>query len=87
MNIKTSIIGLGKIGIKYDKKHKYKIGNYTSAVIENKNLKLVSVCDISNSNITNYKKKIESIFFKSLDRLLEKSKPELIIVCSSTKNQ
>jgi len=87
LNIKTSIIGLGKIGIKYDKKHKYKIGNYTSAVIENKNLELVSVCDISNSKFKNLKKKIKNLFFKSLDRLLEKTKPELIIVCSSTKSQ
>ncbi len=87
MRIKTSIIGLGKIGLKYDESHKYKIGNYTSEVTKNKNLELVSVSDLSYLNLKNYQTKLKTKFFKSIDQMLKVTKPELIIISSSTISQ
>jgi predicted dehydrogenase len=87
LKIKTSIIGLGKIGIKYDKNHKYNIGNYTSEVLKNKNLKLVSVSDISNSTLTRNNRITKNIFYNSIDDMLKVTNPDLVIVSSSTNSQ
>ena len=52
--INTSIIGLGKIGFKYDLENKKNIKNHFTALTKHKNFKLFSVHDLKKKKIKKY---------------------------------
>ena len=87
MKIKTNIIGLGKIGKGYDNNHKYNIGNYLKSILQSKKFKLISLLDNSPLKFDKNIKNIKNInLYTSIDKMMENTNPDLIIVSSGTSS-
>ena len=86
MKINTIIIGLGKIGFKYNKKNKSDyVLNHFDAFDSNINFNISAVCDLKN-NYQNYFKKKKIPFFNDYKKALELHDPELVIISTPTSS-
>ena len=85
--INTSIIGLGKIGFKYDLENKKNIKNHFTALTKHKNFKLFSVHDLKKKKLKNIKKNHNLQILTNIEKSFFKEKNiKLVIVSVSTKN-
>ena len=87
MKIKTLVVGLGKIGMGYDfNKTNKDILSHCSSVINNKKFKLVGGVDKDKNKKTPFEHAYGNLFFDDLKYALLKTKPNFVIISSSTNN-
>jgi hypothetical protein len=87
MQIKTLVVGLGKIGMSYDLNKKNKnILSHCSAVNNSKKFKLVGGVDKDKNKKTLFERTYGNLFFNDLKCALLKTKPNFVIISSNTNN-
>ena len=81
-----AIVGCGKIGVSFDSPNDNSIRTHLKSYIDNKECKLVAVCDPNLKKVKQVSsnwKKIKS--YTSLEKLLEKNSIDVLSICSPTE--
>ena len=81
-----AIVGCGKIGVSFDSPNDNSIRTHLKSYIDNKECKLVAVCDPNLKKlkqVTSNWKKIKS--YTSLEKLLEENSIDVLSICSPTE--
>ena len=78
--IKTTIVGLGKIGYFYDANNRNKRLTHYSSVIKDKNFTIVSVVEKKNKFYNSFKKKSKIPIYKNIISAIENHSTELLII-------
>ena len=85
--IKTSIIGLGKIGFDYDLRHKKNVKSHFDALKKHKIFDLVSIYDLNKIKIKKINKENNLQVFTNIEKDFFKQKNiKLVIISVNTKN-
>ncbi len=77
--IKTALIGLGNIGLKYDYYNK-NIISHAKAISKNKNLRFMFAVDKINTKVNQFKKKYKIPASNEINSLVKRYKPIFIII-------
>jgi hypothetical protein len=80
--IKTTIIGLGKVGYLYDDNKIYKKISHFSSIKNNKNFRIVSVVEINKKIVNSFRKKnLHPIYDNAIEALNNHPTDLLVIAC------
>ena len=87
MNIKSAIIGLGKIGVGYDvRKNEKSYLTHASSLKNHKNFKLVGAVDINLNKRLRFQKKYKIKAYKSINELLKNKDLTFVVVANNFSN-
>lgn len=88
MIIKSVVIGLGQIGMKYDYDDSSKnfIATHVKSLFLHPNFKLVAVVDSSSDRRNQFKKKYNISAYERIEDLPKKSKIDLMVIATNTKD-
>lgn len=84
MKINTLIVGLGKIGMKYNYYQRSHYNNHCESISFHKKFNLVGGVDVNLKNKDFFIKKYKLPFFKDIVKANKKLKPEMIIISIPT---
>jgi hypothetical protein len=86
MKVKTLLIGLGNIAIKYKiKKNKLSLFTHCGSLLNNNFFTVIGAVDKSNKNRNLYKKFFNNNFFYDFKSIPKEINPELIVLSTTTK--
>lgn len=84
MKIKSLIIGLGKIGLKYDINKRSEIKTHFKVLSTSKYFNIVGLVDKDKSTIKSIPKDFRKLFFKDYIEAIKKTRPKLIVIAIPT---
>jgi len=83
--MKTVVIGLGNIGLKYDI-HSKNIETHCKSIIKNPNFNLIAASDTNLDNCLKFSKKYKLPFYKDFKQMILDHEPEFIIISVNTSS-
>jgi len=84
LKIDSLIIGLGKIGLRYDLKNNNEIKTHFKALSLSKYYNIVGLVDNDKSIVKDIPKKFRKIFFNNHLQAIKKTRPKLIVISTPT---
>jgi predicted dehydrogenase len=82
--IQVALIGLGKIGCRYDLGSKTHVLTHASAISANDAFELVAAVEIIPGYVDDFKKHYSAPVFTSINEMLDAFKPQLIVIATPT---
>ena len=86
MKIKSLIIGLGKIGLKYDINKRSEIKTHFKALSISKHFNIVGLVDKDKKSVKSIPKNFRKFFFKDYIEAIKKTRPKLIVIAIPTSS-